>query len=93
MTIPTNPAYGCQAGIVMGVPRRTIMSMGVKGGKRDNQVAKTPVGFCKTGIIRKSGKIIGRLAGNATFWASLLSLHADPRAAYIEPAMTKKKIR
>ena len=46
---PRSPTHGCQAGTPPGVLSRRTMSRGVKGGIRDIEVAKLPIGSFATG--------------------------------------------
>ena len=63
INIPITPIIGCHIGISTGVDWRTSISIGVKGGKREAQVAKLLMGFCIIGIIKNIGRSIGSIAG------------------------------
>jgi len=63
-TTPIRPAIGCQIGRVTGVACLTSISMGVKGGKRETQVAMLPRGAWITGKSSSMGNIKGNMAGN-----------------------------
>jgi hypothetical protein len=82
---PTNPAIGCQMGMVTGVASLITIIVGVNGGIRERVVARLPEGSWITGTMIKRGRITGIIAGNCRDCASLLSLHVAPSAAIPEP--------
>jgi hypothetical protein len=90
---PISPITGCHIGIVTGVAIRVIISMGVKGGNNERPVEKLLIGFFSMGMITKRGSIMGIIAGKLRFCASLLSLHAAPRAVNSDPIIIRKKSR
>lgn len=79
------PAQGCQAGIAIGVLIRSVISMGVNGGIMLIQVEKALSGSLRTGNMMNIGIMLGNMAGNDRFWASLASLQAEPTAAIMDP--------
>ena len=63
-TTPIRPTTGCQAGMLTGVACLISISIGVKGGNRDNPVEKLLNGSFNTGIITNMGNKTGSMAGN-----------------------------
>ena len=61
---PASPAMGCHIGMDTGVDCLISINMGVKGGNKDNPVAKLPRGSLMTGIITNRGRMTGSMAGN-----------------------------
>jgi|GEM_PF-3770440 len=77
---PHSPTTGCHSATPPGILCRINISVGVKGGTSDSQVAIVEFGSCKTGPSRNRGIRAGKIAGRFRFWASAASLQADPRA-------------
>ena len=69
---------------------RSIISIGVAGGKRENHRANELPGDCMIGANTKKGSITSIMTGNMKLCASRISEHAEPMARKSEPKISSE---